>query len=104
MSETRLTPKQKRWLEASKKVGKVAITKSERELLEKLYAEMLPAEQAELKEYIEKTYGNKNDSADGAVEEPTIRMEKVVWSDPSEGLKRTLSMTQKPRWLKVESD
>ncbi len=103
LSDTKLTQKQKKWLEASKKIGPGAMTRSERETLEKLYADMLPAEQMELKEYIEKNFGQKTDNDDQAPE-PTTVMEKIEWSDPSEGLKKTLAKTQKPRWLKVEPD
>lgn len=103
MGETQLTPKQKRWLEASKKIGPGPMTKSERETLEKLYSSMLPAEQLELKKYIEVTFGNKSEPRN-LEDEPTIMMERIVWSDPSEGLKNTLSRTQKPRWLRIEPD
>ncbi|MGD9818023.1 MAG: hypothetical protein AB7V04_04905 [Desulfomonilaceae bacterium] len=103
MTDTKLTPKQKKWLDASKKIGRGAMTKSEREMLEKLYASMLPAEQVGLKEYIEENFGQKKDTNE-TVEEPTVLMEKVTWSEPSEGLKGVIAKTQRPRWLKVTQD
>ena len=103
MSESELTPRQKKWLEASKKIGRVAMTKSERESLEKLYAEMLPTEQMELKSYIEKNFSKDSEQGE-TTQDPTEVMEQVAWSDPSEALKKTLSGTQKPRWLKVEPE
>lgn len=103
LSENELTPKQKKWLEASRKIGRVAMTKSERESLEKLYADMLPAEQMELKSYIEKNFSKKSESGE-TTPEPTAVMEQIEWTDPSDALKKTLSETQKPRWLKVEPE
>ncbi len=106
MSETKLTPKQKKWLDASKKIGRGAMTRSERETLEKLYTDMLPAEQVELKKYIEETFGEKSETGSSGETgvEPTELMSQVEWSDPSDALKQTLSKTQKPRWLKIESE
>ncbi len=103
MSETQLTPKQKKWLEASRKIGRMAMTKSERQTLENLYADMLPAEQMELKSYIEKNFSEKSETGE-TTQEPSQVMEQIEWSDPSDALKKTLSETQKPRWLKVEPD
>lgn len=103
MSEIKLTPKQKKWLEASKKIGPGAMTRTEREMLEKLYTDMAPAEQMELKNYIQENFAKDSDSEEQVVD-PIEAMAQVQWSEPSDALKKTIGKTQKPRWLNVESD
>lgn len=95
--EDQLTRPQKDWLEASRKIGPGAMTKSERLLLEELYAKMLPREQQELMEYIQEEFGSKESSEDGdtPVDEPTYRMEQREWAEPSEGLRKALGKAQR---------
>ncbi|MEW6351937.1 MAG: hypothetical protein AB1646_23045 [Thermodesulfobacteriota bacterium] len=57
MEDTYLTPRQRKWIEASDKIGKGPMTPSERKMLEGLYAEMTPAEQEELANYIQDHFG-----------------------------------------------
>lgn len=92
MEEKDLTPRQRKWLEASRKIGPLAITKTERETLEKLYADMLPQEQQELQQYIQEKYGKEDDEQEPQEpkHDPTKLMEARVWAAPSEGLKRAL--------------
>lgn len=68
------------------------MTKSEKETLERLYAEMLPQEQQDLAKYIVDKFGKKDGSTDAesGSEDPTERMSKRIWSEPSEGLKKAL--------------
>ncbi len=93
MDEKDLTPKQRKWLEASRKIGPGAMTKTERKTLERLHADMLPAEQQALLRYIREKFGKKEDDREGEpiIEEPTQIMERRVWTPPSDGLKRTLA-------------
>lgn len=96
MEESELTLKQRKWLEASRKIGPGPMTKSEKETLERLYAEMLPKEQQDLAKYIVDKFGKKDDSADPKQEsaDPIERMSKRMWSEPSSGLKKALSGCQ----------
>jgi len=93
VDESQLTPGQRKWLEASRKIGPGPMTKSERLTLERLYAELLPREQQELQEYIRAVYGKKEDptSSEDTGGEPTARMEQRTWSSPSSALKDALS-------------
>ena len=92
MQEKDLTRKQRKWLEASRKIGPLAMTKSERETLEKLYADMLPQEQQDLKKFIEETFGQQEDQ-EGQIPkyDPITRMETRFWATPSDGLKKAFS-------------
>ncbi|MCL5125043.1 MAG: hypothetical protein M1511_11195 [Deltaproteobacteria bacterium] len=83
-----LTAKQRKWLETSKKIGPGPMTRTERETLEKLYADMLPTEQQELMAYIKEKYGKDELSDTDLKDDPIARMEKTIWSEPSAGLKR----------------
>ncbi|MFH1113567.1 MAG: hypothetical protein V1792_06565 [Pseudomonadota bacterium] len=93
MEDKDLTPKQRKWLEASRKIGPGAMTKTERKTLDRLYADMLPAEQQELLQYIQEKFGKKKEGQEDepTVEEPTHLMERRVWTPPSEGLKKALA-------------
>ncbi len=57
MNDTHITPRQRKWIEASTKIGTGPMTPSERKLLEKLYADMTPSEQEELADYIQDRFG-----------------------------------------------
>lgn len=95
MEEKDLTQKQREWLEASKKIGLGPKTKSERQNLEKLYADMLPAEQQQLREYIEDTFGDRFD------EQPILEQKDKQYAEPSKGLKSILT---KPQSSKLPKD
>lgn len=91
-----LTEKQRRWLDASKKIGPGPMTKSERTLLEKLYADMEPREQQQLYEYIQMNFRDKEKEENGQPNEsvsddPISRMQARIWREPSGALKRSLS-------------
>ena len=97
MDNGQLTKKQIEWLEASKKIGPGAMTKSEKELLEKLYSEMLPHEQQALYEYIQANFGPKEEETkdnDGELGDPIARMQQRVWSEPSDNLIKSLGKIQ----------
>ena len=96
MDESRLTQKQRKWLEASRKIGPGAMTRTERETLERLYADMLPREQQELKAYIEERAGRKEKKGpeEHDVEDPTAKMEQKQWAPPSPALRSALSKVQ----------
>lgn len=104
MEEKDLTEKQREWLALSRTIGPGALTKSEKEKLEKAYAAMLPKEQQDLYHYIVETYGKKEGeegSPDSQPGDPTAAMEKIVWNAPSDRLKKTLSQVQKAKpWSK----
>ncbi|MBI4962420.1 MAG: hypothetical protein HY913_04020 [Desulfomonile tiedjei] len=104
MDETQLTQKQRKWLEASRKIGPGAMTRTERETLERLYADMLPREQQELKAYIEEQFSKKEPEGQG-VEDPTAKMERKDWTPPSPALRSALSRVQvlKPKDVKDKS-
>lgn len=106
MDEKDLSKRQKRWLEASKKIGRGAMTKTERETLERLYAEMLPAEQQDLARFIEDKYGKNapdKKSAEGSrseeplEEDPMERMQRKVWAEPSRALRSALAGSIAPK-------
>lgn len=69
------------------------MTKSERETLERHFAEMLPKEQQDLQEYIRETFGKKEPGspAEDTMEDPIARMEQRTWAPPSSALKGALS-------------
>ncbi len=92
----RSSEKQLKWLEASKKIGPGAMTKSERQTLERLYAEMLPKEQQELQQYIQEKFAKKP-AEDHEEEDPIERMMKKTWPSPSKKLVSALSKAQPPR-------
>jgi len=102
LKEKELTAKQQKWLETSKRIGPGPMTRTERETLEKLYSDMLPAEQQELMEYIKEKFGKGDKSATDPKDDPIARMEKMIWSEPSDGLKKVFSKVQisKPPILK----
>ncbi|MCX5872325.1 MAG: hypothetical protein NTY51_03690 [Deltaproteobacteria bacterium] len=87
MNENELTQKQRRWLEASQKIGPGAITPTERQTLERLYADMLPQEQQELLDYIKSKFGKDKETETDQANDPITRMERMVWSTPSDSLK-----------------
>jgi hypothetical protein len=93
LEEDQLTAKQKKWLEASRKIGKGPMTKTERQTLERLYAEMLPREQQELYEYIQKTYRPKEEST--GPEDLLALMEAREWHKPSQKLRNAFAKSQK---------
>lgn len=99
MEERDLTSKQRRWLEASRKIGPGPMTRTERESLEKLYADMLPAEQQELQRYIQEKWGQKNVASElgDIVESPIDRMQKKTFKTPSQGLVKALSESMKAK-------
>ena len=91
VDENKLTEKQRRWLESSRKIGPGPMTKTERQRLEALYAEMLPSEQQELQEYIEENFGKATEHEESPIEE----MARRVWREPSEKLRGALGKSQK---------
>lgn len=100
MDEKDLSEKQRKWLEASRKIGPGAMTKSERQLLEKLYAEMLPKEQQELAQYIEHTFAKKEVETKAETEtpqeaDPITEMEQKEWKPPSDALRAALAKIRK---------
>ena len=95
VEEDQLTHRQKKWLEASRKIGPGPVTKSERLLLEELYAKMLPQEQQELIEFIQEKFGSAEDTSADSVPEPTQLMEQREWVEPSERLKEVLEKAQR---------
>jgi hypothetical protein len=104
LEEKDLTYKQREWLDLSRKVGPGTMTRSEREALEKLYAEMLPREQQELHHYITTTFGKKDPEQPQEAQEtpaeteepvdPIAQMQEKVWHAPSDGLKSAFSRLQ----------
>ncbi len=97
MEEKDLTEKQREWLALSRKIGPGAMTKTERESLEKAYAEMMPKEQQDLHHYIMTTYGKKEKDetdSESEPEDPITAMEKMIWAAPSDPLRTALSKTQ----------
>ena len=108
MEKGQLTKRQKEWLDASKKIGPGAMTKTEKQLLEELYAEMLPQEQQALFEYIQANFGSKDQEAkdqEAESDDPITRMQNRVWSEPSEKLIKSLGGFQsvKPPFSDKES-
>jgi len=93
VEEDQLTEKQKKWLETSRKIGTWPLTKSERQTLERLYAEMPPREQQELYDYIQETYRAKEKSA--GAEDLLALMEKREWHEPSQKLRNAFAKSQK---------
>ncbi|MEW6532115.1 MAG: hypothetical protein AB1473_14860 [Thermodesulfobacteriota bacterium] len=93
MEEDQLTEKQKKWLEASRKIGKGPMTKTERQTLERLYADMLPREQQELYEYIQEKYPPKGKPT--GEEDLLALMEKREWHKPSQKLRNAFAKSQK---------
>jgi hypothetical protein len=96
LEEKDLSESQRKWLEASVKIGPGAMTKSERELLERLYAEMLPKEQEELQQYIQEKFQNKVAEQQGG-EDPIEKMLAKTWATPSKKFVSALSKAQPPK-------
>ena len=90
--EQKLTPKQREWLELSKKIGPGPMTRTERESLERVYKEMLPREQHELFEYIRTHFGEQEKREDEQAD-PIAEMERRIWHAPSKALRSALSRT-----------
>ena len=99
MDEPKLTPKQREWLELSRKIGPGPMTRTERESLERLYKEMLPREQQELFEYIRTNFGEKEEQRDEQ-SDPLSEMERRIWHAPSKALRSALSRTATTRTRK----
>ncbi|MFH0959092.1 MAG: hypothetical protein V1897_10360 [Pseudomonadota bacterium] len=97
MNENDLTPGQRKWLETSEKIGPGAITPTERKKLEKLYAELMPQEQQELFDYIKSKFGKAKETETEQADNPITRMERMVWSTPSDGLKSAFRKAQIPK-------
>ncbi|MDQ1284960.1 MAG: hypothetical protein QG663_363 [Thermodesulfobacteriota bacterium] len=97
LNENDLTPGQLKWLETSKKIGPGSITPTERQTLEKLYAELLPQEQQELFDYIKSRFGKDNETETEQGDDPVTRMERMVWSTPSDSLKSSFRKAQIPK-------
>ncbi len=93
LDEQKLTPKQREWLELSRKIGPGPMTRTERESLERLYKEMLPREQQELFEYIRTHFGEKEKQEDEQAD-PIVEMERRIWHAPSKALRSALSRTK----------
>jgi hypothetical protein len=102
--EQKLTPKQREWLELSKKIGPGPMTRTERESLERVYKEMLPREQQELFEYIRTHFGEQEKREDEQAD-PIAEMERRIWHAPSKALRSALSRTtaKHPREKKPRS-
>jgi hypothetical protein len=98
LEEKALTPKQRNWLEASRKIGTWPLTKSEKQNLERLYAEMLPQEQQELARFIQEKYApadaEKPPEAQTDDEDPIETMMSRFWHEPSEALRTALTKAQ----------
>ncbi|MDQ7783147.1 MAG: hypothetical protein RDU20_09720 [Desulfomonilaceae bacterium] len=107
MDEMDLTPKQRKWLEASQRIGPGAMTRTERETLERLYADMLPAEQQELQRYIQEKFAKEKDETETTpdVQDPIDLMERRVWTPPSAGLRKAFAkpLAESPTSEKVRS-
>jgi hypothetical protein len=102
LEEHQLTEKQREWLQLSKKIGPGPMTRSERQALEKLYAEMLPREQQDLKRYLDEKFAQRQPQEPAEEEDPITEMEKRTWSPPSDGLRSALSKTQSVKTRKPE--
>jgi hypothetical protein len=116
VEESELSERQRKWLETSRKIGRSAMTKTEKQTLERLYAELLPAEQQELANFIQEKFGKKDADAPepGQTEaaqdpgfdfsanlqtgddDPTAEMEQKSWKEPSKALLKAFSKPQKP--------
>jgi hypothetical protein len=88
MEEKDLSPKQRKWLETSKKIGLGPMTKTERQTLNDLYADMLPAEQQELADHIEEKFGYDID------ETPIKEQENKEYAEPSDALKAAIGASR----------
>ena len=88
MEEKDLTSKQRKWIDTSKKIGLGPMTKTERQTLNDLYADMLPAEQQELADYIEEKFGYDVD------ETPIKEQEEKEYAEPSNALKAALGASR----------
>jgi hypothetical protein len=95
VEEKELTEKQRKWLEASQRIGPGAMTKTERQLLERLYADMMPKEQQDLAAYIEAKFrGKQPPPEDSKEEDPIEKMRRREWSPPSKALRAALAKSQ----------
>ena len=88
MEDKDFTPKQRKWIETSRKIGLGRMTKTERETLEELYADMLPTEQQELADHIEEKFGYEID------ETPIKEQEKKKYAEPSSALRSSLGASR----------
>ncbi len=86
MDETYLSPRQRKWLDASKKIGPGAMTPSERKLLENLYADMSPEERDELADYIQETFMKPD---------PITLREKLPQKEPSPRIAEAIAKSQR---------
>ncbi|MBI5571479.1 MAG: hypothetical protein HY914_16160 [Desulfomonile tiedjei] len=102
MEEHQLTKKQREWLQLSKKIGPGPMTRSEREALEKLYAELLPREQQDLKRYLDEKLAQKQPQEPVEEDDPIAKMEERVWAPPSHALRSALSKAQSVKTRKPE--
>ncbi|MCX5860747.1 MAG: hypothetical protein WCG29_07615 [Desulfomonile sp.] len=93
MDERDLTQKQRKWLEASRRIGPGAMTKTEKQILEKLYADMLPREQQDLAEYIRARFGKKESMAEEG-QDPIEQMSGKLWKQPSSALRSVFAKLQ----------
>jgi hypothetical protein len=101
LKEEDLTEKQRAWLEGSRKIGPGPMTKSERVMLERLYADMLPAEQQQLAAYIKEKFGKKgNEKEEKHEDDPITKMMERIWPETSPRLREALG---KIRTLKPPS-
>lgn len=92
LEENQLTQKQRKWLEASRRIGPGTMTKTERQSLEKLYTDMLPREQQELAAFIQEKFGKAgSQETDGDILDT---MQRKVWNSPSSGLRSVLTKNQ----------
>jgi truncated hemoglobin YjbI len=111
LDEKDLTEKQRKWLETSRSIRTWPLTKSEKQTLERLYADMLPQEQQELRRFIQEKYGAQK-TEEQAEQQPDVQTEdsdpietmmRRVWHEPSKALRTALSKAQvvkAPRALK----
>ncbi len=100
LEEHKLTEKQRKWLEASQRIGPGAMTKTERQLLERLYADMLPREQQELAAYIEAKFAKKEtDSKDSEEKDPIEKNAAQGMASPFRGTEIRAGKVHKRRGL-----
>jgi hypothetical protein len=88
MEEKYLTPRQRKWLDESRRIGPGPFTPSDRKLLEGLYADMSPEEQEELADYIQDTFMKPD---------PITLREKKPQKEPSPRLRELLATGQGTR-------
>lgn len=90
-----LTERQRAWLTASWEIGRGPMTRSEKRRLQKLYDDMSQDEQVGLQRYIQEQFGAQDEAPSPPPEdEPTVRMERKQWPEPSSKLLDSLSKAQ----------